>query len=511
VYSISSPFAPIDFPVGQAPPQRQQVNSFVMNSWGSIEYVWQIQFGVKVNVDDPARSALPRVFLVNQVNGTEVEIGSLEGTFWFNPGDEVKVASAANVTTDPTSLALSGWISGDGFYFSSSGDINSQDGDPDRPAAPGRVPHGPVALWENSFFAANGRQYRGLSIPSLRRPARVLWTYGEQVYQDTVRIGEYMCSSAGRPCSMPIPRWPPWLSRADQISAAQRRRQQSECRRRTWPSGTRTPSGSIRWCPASSARPGRGDGDTVQCAGGRVAARSTALSAYRRLAAGPIDARSQRDLLFQGTEVHRERCRHQRRQPVHRRTARPQRYCCSAKSSGSAAAIPRNTCACAWFRPGNGTSLGPCAATAVIGQAIRIRHWTSPARHRLHQVRAARYNPNVYDAGKTRRLTAREVYDMDLLRSTGRRKDCGESRGPARADHSGEPASRRAAEQRIVVVWYYDPALTDEILWPHAARTYLPRWPQNEAEGLGRIVIASQFGSESVNARLVQDQLVRPA
>jgi hypothetical protein len=39
--------------------------------------------------------------------------------------------------------------------------------------------------------------------------------------------------------------------------------------------------------------------------------------------------------------------------------------------------------------------------------------------------------------------------------------------------------------ERIVVVWYYDPALTDEILWPHAARTYLPRWPTTEAEGLG--------------------------
>src|SRR5690606_26790461 len=53
-------------------------------------------------------------------------------------------------------------------------------------------PDGPVALWQPSFVDPAGRRYRGLSIPSLRRPARVLWTYGEQVFRVTARIGEYV-------------------------------------------------------------------------------------------------------------------------------------------------------------------------------------------------------------------------------------------------------------------------------------------------------------------------------
>jgi hypothetical protein len=59
------------------------------------------------------------------------------------------------------------------------------------------------------------------------------------------------------------------------------------------------------------------------------------------------------------------------------------------------------------------------------------------------------------------------------------------------------------------VVWYYDPALTDEILWPHAARTYLPRWPTNEAEGL-EPHRHRQPAWQRKFERAGQDQLVAP-
>jgi len=179
-----------DFVVGQAPPQRQQVDAFVMDNWAIIDYVWRIQYGVKINVDDTSRSALPRVFKVTSLDGLEEEIGSLEGTFWFYPNDAVKIASAANVA-GPTSLALTGWVNGDGYYFSSSGEIRSEDGVLSS-GGPTVGDSGPVAVWQPSFFDQNGKEYRGLSIPALQRPARVAWTYGNQSYTYEAQIGEYL-------------------------------------------------------------------------------------------------------------------------------------------------------------------------------------------------------------------------------------------------------------------------------------------------------------------------------
>lgn len=122
----------------------------------------------------------------------------------------------------------------------------------------------------------------------------------------------------------------------------------------------------------------------------------------------------------------------------------------------------------------------------------------------------ARYNPTIYDVTKLDGITSRSIYDMAQLRSTQGKKvviNRDALPGPIIPVNLHPGA---AAENRIVVVWYQDPKLTDEILWPHAARTYLPVWPTNEAQGLGRIVIASQHGSESVNT-LNQNQIVAPS
>ena len=174
--------------VGQAPPPRQQVDAFVMDGWGSVQYVWQIQYGVKVNMDDLSRAALPRVYK-GTFNTGFTEIGNLEGTFWLDPNDGVVIGSPANVA-GPTSLALAGWVNGDGYFFSSSGDINSSDGTLTN-GGPSDQGSGPVGDWLESF-TAQGRTYRGLYIPALQRPARVVWTYGEQVYTYEAQLGEYL-------------------------------------------------------------------------------------------------------------------------------------------------------------------------------------------------------------------------------------------------------------------------------------------------------------------------------
>lgn len=498
------------FTVGQSPPPRQQVDSFVMNGWGSIEYIWQIQFGVKVNVDDASRSALPRVFHVIPGGGAEVEIGSLEGTFWFNPGDAVKVSSAANATPDPTSLALSGWISGDSFYFSSSGDINSQDGSL-LTGGPVEEFGNPVAAWVNSFIDSNGRKYRGLSIPSLRRPARVLWTYGEQVYLDTVRIGEYLFQTnetllAANPALASLLLQQP--SQVNILSIAGNNQNVSTADMTVWDPNAK------RLYPLV---PGQFRAKWIGTNGTSIQVLADVIPPeqphYPHVAGSPpvqLTPDPNGTIFFKELKY------------TENNAAISGGSLFTADTPGRSVLLfgeikqigrgdPMEYLRVRMVQTRAWNDGMPAAATAVIGRAISDSSMDLANLGTGYiKFENARYNPNVYDAEKLNGLTARSVYDMSRLRSTAGEKLVVQRDalpGPVIPVNLHPGAS---AEQRIVVVWYYDPALTDEILWPYAARTYLPRWPTTEAEGLGRIVIASQFGSESLNAQQ-QDQLVAPA
>ncbi len=497
------------FPVGQSPPQRQQVDSFVMNTWGSIQYVWQIQYGVKVNVDDPTRATLPRVFQINPANNNKVAIGSLEGTFWFNPGDAVQVASAANENADPSSQALSGWVSGDGFYFSASGEINSQNGDL-LTGGPLVEPSGPVAEWEEEFTGPDGRRYRGLSIPNLRRPVRVFWRYGEQVYQDTVRIGEYVFQN-NEPLLLNTP-----------VLAQMILNEPSQITLITVAGNNQNvaPTDVAAWDPNAQKLyplvPGQFRARWVSTNGNSVTVLVDVIPPTQphyphiagtppvQLTPDPAGTFFFKELKYTENDA--------------------------AISGGSLFTADRPGRTVLLFgeikRIGRGdpkeylrvrmvetrawNDNSPTSGVAVIGRAIR-----DPGLDRANlgtgyiKFEQARYNATVYNASKLDGLVARDVYDMSVLRSTSGDKivvNRDALPGPVIPVNLHPGA---AADQRIVVVWYFDPSLTDEILWPYAARTYLPRWPTNETEGLGRIVIASQLGSESVNAA-GHDQLVAP-
>ena len=497
------------FTVGQAPPSRQQVNAFVMNGWGSIEYIWQIQFGVRVNMDDTSRAALPRVYQLPSGGGEPQEVGSLEGVYWFNPNAGVFIASAANVEPDPTTLALSGWISGDGFYFSSSGDINSHDGSL-LTGGPLVEAGNPVALWTASYTDPNGRRYRGVSVPNLRRPARVLWSYGDQIYLDTVRIGQFMFQTneallAATPTLAEMIRRPP--DQIKQLSVAGANQNVAEADMAIWdPNALKL----YPLVPGQFRAKWSGDGGTsiqvlvdaippVQPHYPHIAGTPPVQLTpdpngsffFKELKYSENDAAISSGSLFTADRPGRSVLVFGEIKQIGR--GDPQEYL-----------RVRMVQTRAW------NDAMPAPATAVIGRAI------SDASLDLAKLGTgfikfenARYNPNVYDPALLDGLVSRSVYDMGILRSTTGDKivvNRDVLPGPIIPVNLHPGA---AADQRIVVVWYYDPALTDEILWPHAARTYIPRWPTTEDEGLGRIVIASRFGSESLGAT-GQDQLVAP-
>ena len=497
------------FTVGQAPPQRQQVNAFVMDNWGGIDYVWQIQYGIQVNMDDVARSALPRVIQWDAATAQDKVIGSLEGIFWFNPGDQVKVLSAANVG-DATSLALSGWVNGDGFYFSANGDINSQDGTLLN-GGPAVDAAGPVAVWMNSYTDAGGRLFRGLSIPSLRRPARVVWSYGNQIYMETVRIGEYLFQRSealleAHPELAAAVLRPPDL--IQKISVSGRNQEVAESDMAIW-----DPE-ALRLYPLI---PGQFRAIWQVTADTSVQVLVSALPPdqphYPHIAGSPpvqLTPDPNGTFLFKELKYSENSA------------AISDGSLFTADSSGYSVllfreiqqigrGVPKAFLRVRMVQTRAWDDAPPAAGAAIIGRAIEDPG-LDLARLGTGYVRfeQARFNARIYDASKLDGITSRSVYNMTRLRSTAAEKIV--------VSRSALPGPvipvnlhpRARADERIVVVWYYDPTLTDEILWPYAARTYLPRWPLNASEGLGRIVIASQYGSESVDAA-GQNQLVAGA
>jgi len=181
----------IPFPKAQNPPQRQQVSQFVMDGPGGIAYSWQIQYGIRVNVDNPARAALPKILSGDAFNPSSLkEVASLEGVFWFDPGSPLVIATAAN-ETDQNSAGLMGWINGDGYYFSSSGEIDTSNGTLSQGGPANRKDGSPAGQWVESL-TVGGKPYRGLYVPNLQRAARVLWQYGQQTFVVEVTLGEFV-------------------------------------------------------------------------------------------------------------------------------------------------------------------------------------------------------------------------------------------------------------------------------------------------------------------------------
>lgn len=495
------------FAVGQQPPQRQQVNAFVMDGWGSITYAWQIQYGVRMNVDDAARAALPRVFQVNDA-GQNIEIGSLEGVFWFNPGTQVKVASAAS-SGGLGSKSLSGWISGDGYYFSSDGSIQTSDGSI-LTGGPYSDASGPVGLWQPEIMTTDGRLYRGLYIPQLKRPARVLWLYGSQIYLNTSRIGEYMFQTnqqvlddnAGLRDAIRVQ-----PSSITKLSVAGSNQSVADPDMAVW-----DPNGQKLY----PVVPGQFRATWTLANGGSIIVLVTALAPdtphYTHIAGTPV---------VQLTPDPEGSFKFKELKYTESSAAISETSLFSADNPGRSVLVFGEVTTIGRGEPKEylrvrmvSTKLwndnAPPAATAIIGRKI-----TDPSYDRANlgtghiMFENARYNASVYDFEVLPGLRASDVYDMTLLNSIAKRKVLLSEPslpGPVIPVNLHPGAT---PEQRIVVVWYNDPALNDMIMWPYAARTYLPAWP-SEAEGLGRIVIASRFGSESLSSSRA-DQQVAPA
>ncbi len=496
------------FSVGQQPAQRQQVDTFTMNGWGSITYDWQIQYGVRINVDDASRSALPRVFQTGS-SGQLNEVGALEGVFWFNPNTPVTVASAAS-SGGLGSQALSGWVSGDGYYFQSSGDIQSSDGSL-LTGEPREGPDGPVGLWQPEITTLDGAVYRGLYIAQLKRPARVLWLYGAQVYLNTASIGQYIFqldqavldNNAGLRDAIRVE-----PDRIEKLSVAGSYQDVADQDMAVW-----DPNGQKLY----PVVPGEFRATWNLADGGSIMVLVTALSPttphYYHIAGTPT---------VQLTPDPAGAFKFKEMKYTESEAAISEGSLFSANRAGRSVLVfgevaqigrgdPKEYLRVRMVQTRLWNDNAPAAGTAIIGRKITDPTWDRAKLGTGHIFfPGARYNPNIYDFDVLPELRASDVYDMTLLNAIGKQKVLLSSPKlpgpviPVNLHPGAQP------EERIVVVWYNDPALNDMIMWPYIARTYLPRWPGSETDGLGRIVMASRFGSESLSFGQY-DQQVAPA
>jgi len=485
------------FPVGQVPPLRQQVREFNMYGPAGITYIWQIQYGVQVNAD-PGLGSLPKIFQVTDV--ADVEVANLEGTFWFDPGTPLKIASAANAT-DANSSALIGWIGGDSFYFSSTGDIDSSTGDLTQGGPSTRADGSAVAAWVNSFFDGQLKRFRGLFIPGIQRPAKVQWHYGTQTITIAATIGEYVFQHR--------PDYAAVFTNAPTTLASVGNPNVSGAEMAIWDANAAKlyplKPGQLR----ATWKPDPNSANTVEVL--ITISYPSPNPHYRHVTDTPpvaLDPDPNDDFIFKGLK-HTEN---------NAGIDGQNRF--TASTAGKSVLLFSEI-----QRVGRGApteflrvrvveskvwsdTLGASDATKTIGQKITDDADLANLGTGYIVFDDARYNPFVYDVTKLTGIAAKDIYDMARLRSDNAEKvviNKSKLPGPI------IPVNLHPqAPHRIVVVWYDDPAKNDGLLWPYTARRYLPRWPTSEAQGLSRIVIASQYGSESLGTNGL-DQEVVPA
>lgn len=503
------------FPYSQVAP-RQVAGPF--NMWGpaGITWHWKIQYGVRVNADAATRNALPTVYEVD--GSTATAAATQDGVYWFDPGKHLRIYTDFRESTAADAATVNGWLNGDGYYFPSIGNISSSDGTT-------TAALGSNVRWQD---ASGGGTEVGLEIFQLNRPARVLWRYGNAAYAVNVIIGQYVWE--GDPALGAVFTRPPGAVDAANATFT------------NGVTGTPGPDEIVEWDPvAGRLYPLLPGIYTVPWKPGPSGDAEVSVLVTATL---PVD--SSRSLTGHYPHVADSPPVALDPDPNDNFTFRRQKF-----SSAGAAVDGRNlfTATSAGFtvlqfseiqrdsrglpreflkvrvvdtKVWNDSSIYLADQPATVG--TRITDTADAAQLGTGFVRnsagSVRFNPFLYNAGKLDGLAVRDVYDMQLLTANpGSRVVVDRSRLPGPVfpvnKHPGV-----TSEELLTVVWYDDPARNDLLLWPHRVRSYTPQYPGNTDLSVDRIVISTQWGSESppatgsTNALTVgsaSQQIVAPA
>lgn len=460
----------------------QQLEEFTMTGPATITYVWKLQYGIDMRATDTSVDSSIVVEYLNDSDGiarTVQRDAQGAGVHWYDDGTRVRIGAPAVVSFDGSApKSLQGWITGDNFIFS-----------------PGEGSFGDTeATWFsddqlNSGFADfeytiadEDITFLGREVV-LERPARLVWNYGDKIIFKTVAIGQSISFTADEVESfgllatqqptLDVPEVDPTSDTSDLPSLEDF----------IWDTVTkkffpvRNIEMNLKWS-TEDGEPAKvnltvtlQDPDYLHVAG------TPGVSLIPHPPEGEPN-----ELIFQSVAY-----------TTAGATVNDDNEFTAAEPGFTVLQFSRLTTS------GRG---GPVESVVDI-KVVETNSWSDGIGRQRSVVigqkltsdldlaglgtgyvffNQAAYNPYIYDAT---RFIGEALWDSE------------NSPGPV-IPVNVLPNVSPDTNDEFVVVWYDDPALNDFMLWPHQAERYQPRWPVNANEGLGRILMSSGFGSESV-------------
>ena len=467
---------------------RHQIN-FLMKSHGSIRYRWKLQYGAYV------QSPEANLRKVQQFTGNEwVDTDPVGAVYWFDQGANVRILAAA--ARADNSKSLSNWMLGDGYYFPADGSINSETGEMIGAKIMRDSNNNPVAEWLASADKIVGK-YRGLHITDMRRPASVTWGYGKLIFYDPqLQLGEYMLQGrsakiekdypavAQRMFAAPSYMDPPdgalWDPNAKVLFPVKTGNIKAIYTNETADSGFEVHI-TASW-PVRPHYKHIADSPAVQLTPDPDGAFQFVASLLSTDAVSPVIQNNSEFVasgsgwtLLRFKEI-KKAGRAEPKEYVALRTVRTKSWQESYKESGDAASII-------------GQTISDPLDLAGLGTGYLIHQGKVP------------FNASIYNSEMLAGLRSSQLYNVAKLKALKPERiivNSGLLPGPVIPVN--EYVTGATDTERIIITWYDDPVYTDGLLWPYASRRYSVRWPATQAEGLGRIVIASEWGSESLGA-----------
>jgi len=453
----------------------QQLDEFTMSGPASVTYAWKLQYGVEIRATDPSADSQMLVEYVRDFDGPgdqASEEGS--GVHWYDDGTTVRIAAPLTLDFQSGPQSIKGWLGGDNYIFSP-GEGSFSDSLTDLFT---------TEQEDNGFliFDYNGSPYAGREV-KLERPARVIWSYGDKVIFKTVAVTDYISFTAAEIASYGLKVGQEPTLDAPEIDP-------------TAGTGDIPTTDDYIWDPVAKkffpVRVVEMDLKWATDSGNPAPVKLTVVwpqADYKHIANTPgvsliphPPAGQPDDLIFQsiaytnaagGVNDDEEFTATQPGRSVleFNRITSPGRG--GVAQSVVEIKIVQTSL---W-----NTNLGS-PVPATIGQKITSLADLAGLGTGYVFFEKASYNPYIYDSS---RFIGEALWHASV------------PPGPI-IPVNRLPLVSPQAKNEFVVVWYDNPLLNDHMLWPYTAVRYRSAWPTSETDGLGRILMSSGFGSESV-------------
>ncbi|MGJ8649123.1 MAG: hypothetical protein ACSHX4_02075 [Opitutaceae bacterium] len=460
---------------------RQQLNEFTMSGPATVTYDWKLQYGVDIKSTNVSADPLMLVkFVAAPPTPTTVQTTSEgAGVHWYDDGTKVTIAAPQSVDLGSGPQILKGWINGDNYIFSpASGSFDTD-------------------FLETPFSAeqinANYQRFRhDLESPTvpedwflgrevvLDRPARLIWSYGDDVILKVVQIGDYIRFTAQEIADYGINTGePPTLSSEG------------------LPSGTPATASDFIWDPVAKRyfpiRPLSADLVWPSSTGTPAKVKLSVvwgLVDYKHVANTPGVSLTPRPPVGEPNDFVFERVAYTQAEAL-------------VGEGGAFTATQAGRSVLMFFRV-TPAGRGGLPVNVVELRVVETKRWNTGLESTVDAqigqkivssddlagldtgfvfFNKARVNPFIYDSS---RFVGDALWDFN------------NPPGPV-IPVNQNPSASPANEDELVVVWYDNPIVNDHFLWPYKAVRYNPVWP-TASTGLGRILMSSGFGSESVAA-----------